>query len=162
MRFPKLLFVASLFTVPLGCGSEGDKDPNTSDPLANAEFVRCDMPADHVCREYQRGKSGDASAFVDLPTARSICKGGWPGGATTGGTFEEGSCNQKDTLGRCFTQTHTLPILNTLDYFYTGFGDTATREDPLEPLKTLCANVQASAAAQGVDVTSTFQIPPFE
>ncbi|MFZ5895364.1 MAG: hypothetical protein ACOY0T_30190 [Myxococcota bacterium] len=147
--------------IPVACGGSGDKDPNVGDPLANADVVRCDMPEDHVCREYQRGKQGNATAFVDLPAARSTCAGGWPGGSSAGGVFSEGLCSQDDTLGRCVTQTHTLPRLVTLDYYYTNFADTATRAEPIEFLKDVCAAVQKNAAAGGVEVTSIFQIPPF-
>jgi len=152
--------LASLF-VTVACGSSGDENPNKGDPLENAVVVRCDMPADHVCREYQRGQQGNATAFVDLPSARSTCAAGWPGGAVGPGTFSEAACSEEAALGRCYTQTHTLPRLTTIDYFYAGFGDTDTQEDPLAPLKTLCAAVQSNAAAAGVEVTSTFQISPF-
>jgi hypothetical protein len=154
-----LAAVTQLFSV--ACGGGGDEDPNKNDPLSNEEIVRCDMPEDHACREYQRGQQGNATAFVDLPAARSSCAGGWPGGSPAPGVFSADSCNSEGALGRCVTQTHTLPRLNTVDYFYPEFGDTATAEDPLEPLRKLCAAVQQDAAAHDVDVTSTFEIPPF-
>lgn len=140
------------------CGGGGDADPNVNDPLAAEDVVRCDMPADHACREYDRGHQGEATAFVDLPAARKSCIGGWPGGPPDAGVFSAGSCSQDDALGRCMTLSHTLAVLATIDYFYTGFGDgNATSAD----LAELCAGVQAQAAANGVEVTSTFQSPPF-
>lgn len=160
-RYSNVNFAILAASLAIACGGGGDADPNANDPLAKAEIVRCDMPEDHVCREYQRGRQGDAFAFIDLPAARSSCAGGWPGGSPAAGVFSADSCSSDDTLGRCVTQTHTLPRLNTLDYFYTGFGDTATADDPLQALRDLCAAVQKSAADQNIDVTSTFEIPPF-
>lgn len=151
-------FVIALACGASGCGSDGDADPNVNDPLAAEDVVRCDMPADHACREYDRGHQGEATAFVDLPAARRSCTGGWPGGPPDAGAFSAGSCSQDDALGRCVTQSHTLAVLVTLDYFYTGFGDgTATTED----LSAICASIQANAAANNVEVTSTFEAPPF-
>lgn len=154
---PCFLFAVTLAITAVGCGGDGDADPNVGDPLANEEVVRCDMPADHVCREYNRGHQGKATAFVDLPAARKACGDGWPGGALDGGTFSAGSCSQEDALGRCATQTHTLPMLTTFDYFYSGFGDgTAT----LEGLAGACANIEKNAP-EGSEVTSVFETPPF-
>jgi hypothetical protein len=158
-RSGRTLALAGLLAAA-GCGG-GDEDPNAGDALANATIVRCDMPEDHVCREYQRGQQGNATAFVDLPSARSTCAAGWPGGVVAPGKFSADPCAVEDALGRCYTQTHTLPRLTTIDYFYKSFGNTDTLEDPTVPLKTLCASVQSNAKAASVDVTSTFQIPPF-
>ncbi|HET9933326.1 MAG TPA: hypothetical protein VFQ35_21625 [Polyangiaceae bacterium] len=140
------------------CGSDGDANPNVDDPLANEDVVRCDMPADHACREYNRGQQGDATAFVDLPAARKSCVGGWPGGPPDAGVFGAGSCSKDDALGRCVTQSQTIAVLVTIDYFYTGFADGTATTDQLQQV---CANVQANAAAHGVQLTSVFQSPPF-
>jgi hypothetical protein len=145
----------------LGCSGGGDENPNLGDPLADAAIARCDMPLDHACREYQRGRQGDATAFVDLPSARKSCAAGWPGGADAPGVFSGDACSVETALGRCYTQTHTLPRLITLDYYYEGFADTDTRTEPLKLLESLCAAVESNAKAGGVDVTSTFQAGPF-
>lgn len=152
-----LAFGTALALIIAGCGSEGDRNPNVNDPLANEEVVRCDMPADHVCREYNRGHQGDATAFVDLSAARRDCANGWPGGALDAGVFSAGSCSQDDALGRCATETHTLAVLLMFDYFYTGFADGAAT---LESLKGICANIEKNAP-EGGEVTSVFKTPPF-
>jgi hypothetical protein len=134
---------------------------NSGDALADADIVRCDMPSDLACREYDRGVQGDATAFVSLSDARSSCSHGWPGLSGKAGTFEAGACGTNDVLARCRTTTSTTPALVTIDYFYTGFADTASKDDPVAPLRTLCAAVQSNAAQAGVNVTSVIELPPF-
>ncbi|MGC4088915.1 MAG: hypothetical protein QM756_13655 [Polyangiaceae bacterium] len=159
-RARTLCFLVPALLASVACSS-GDENPNENDPLRDSLIVRCDMPGDHVCREYNRGVAGEASAFVDLGEARAACTQGWPGDPAVAGTFGEGHCVPDDALGRCVTQTHTLPILATVDYYYPGFATTDTLEDPESLLKELCARVESNAAAAGQEVTSIYQSPPF-
>lgn len=129
----RLTLVLSSLAWLVSCGSDSSSQSN--DPLRNANVVSCSMPLDHACIEYQRVGSGNTSSFVVLEEARSICAQGWPGGDASPGSFGEGPCPTTDTLARC----RIFRSYVELDYYETGFGDTATRDDPLTPLGDLCS-----------------------
>jgi hypothetical protein len=116
------------------------------DPLAEAQVVRCEMSEDKVCIEYQRVKSGNTAAFVALDEAREICRAGWTGDSTKPGTFEQGPCPTDAALARCNISRRYLEF----NYYNEGFADTATLDDPLVPLTTLCKNS-----------LGTLEVPPF-
>jgi hypothetical protein len=111
-----------------------DAEKAPADPLQSAQVVHCELAEDKACIEYQRVRSGNTEAFVALDEARVVCAAGWNGDGTKPGTFAEGACSTDAALARCRVPRGYLE----LDYFYEGFADTATREDPLVPLTTLC------------------------
>jgi hypothetical protein len=115
----------------IACGADKKQQ---DDPLANAEVVRCDMSDDQACVEYQRVRSGNVEAFVALDEARVLCAGGWNGDSTKPGTFGEGACPTDGALARCSAPRGYLQ----LTYYYEGFADTETLEDPLAPLTKAC------------------------
>lgn len=125
-----LALIAALALLP-GCD---DADDEPSDPLSNADVVRCEMAEDMACIEYQRVRSGKTEAFVVLSEARAVCAAGWLRDGKRPGTFAEGACSTDAALARCSVSRDYLE----LDYFYEGFADTETRDDPLVPLTTLC------------------------
>lgn len=145
-RFPFRAAAAALLltlVIPLGCDDSGS-DP---DPFANAEIVHCDMPEDMACIEYQRVRSGSIDAFVAVDEARVICAAGWSGDSTKPGTFGEGPCATDAALARCRDSRGYIE----LDYYYEGFADTETADDPLVPLTALCKQS-----------TGAIEVPPFE
>lgn len=126
-----------------GCDKDDD---SSSDPLANAQVVHCDLSEDKACLEYQRVRTGNTVAFVALDEARALCAAGWAGDGERPGTFAEGECATDAALARCSISREYME----LDYYYEGFADTATLEDPLTPLTTLCKNS-----------SGTLEVPPF-
>jgi len=112
----------------------GDDNKQQDDPLANASAVHCDMSDDQACVEYQRVQSGNVEAFVALNEARVLCAGGWNGDSTKPGTFGEGACSADGALARCSIPRGYLQ----LTYYYEGFADTETLEEPLAPLTKAC------------------------
>lgn len=119
----------SLFSLACGDDSKGQDDP-----LAKADAVYCDMSEDQACVEYQRVRSGNVEAFVALDEARVVCAGGWNGDSTKPGTFGEGACPTDAALARCSISRGYLQ----LTYYYEGFADTETLDDPLTPLISAC------------------------
>ena len=126
-----------------GCDDAEEAPP---DPLAGAQVVHCELAEDQACIEYQRVRVGNTEAFIALDDARAICTAGWSGDGTKPGTFAEGACSTDAALARCRVTRNYLE----LDYFYEGFADTETREDPLLPLTTLCGKS-----------SGTLEEPPF-
>ncbi|HWA71637.1 MAG TPA: hypothetical protein VG937_04875 [Polyangiaceae bacterium] len=124
--------IALLASICLSACGDGKKQQD--DPLANAAVVRCDMSDDQACIEYQRVQNGNVEAFVALDEARLLCAGGWNGDSTKPGTFGEGACPTDGALARCSLPRGYLQ----LNYYYEGFADTETLEDPLAPLTKAC------------------------
>ena len=129
LRFAKSALLLP-FLLLLGCD---DSDP-AKDALAAADVVHCNMPKDQACLEYQRVRSNGADAFVALDEARAVCAAGWAGDGTKSGTFAEGACATDAALARCRIPRSHLE----LHYYYEGFADSETLEDPIPPLATLC------------------------
>ena len=92
-----LALIAALALLP-GCD---DADDEPSDPLSNADVVRCEMAEDMACIEYQRVRSGKTEAFVVLSEARAVCAAGWLRDGKRPGTFAEGACSTEAALARC-------------------------------------------------------------
>jgi hypothetical protein len=131
---PALRAATALLAVFLFLPGCDDAEEAPPDPLANAQVVRCELSEDKACIEYQRVRTGNTEAFVALDEARAVCAAGWSGDSQKPGTFAEGACPTEAALARCSVSR----IYLELDYFYEGFADTATLDDPLVPLATLC------------------------
>jgi hypothetical protein len=136
-----LALFASLL-LSLGC----DDSESPSDPLDGADVVHCEMAEDNACIEYQRVQSGGVDAFVALDEARAVCAAGWSGDSSKPGRFAEGACASEEALARCSISRGYLE----LDYYYPGFADSETLEDPIPPLVMLCQQSQG-----------TLKTPPF-
>ncbi len=122
-----------------------DGDEVEDDPLKNEEVVRCLLVQDQACSEFQAQVVQGFRYTVDFAGARANCSAGWANSGRAG-TFAAGSCPTELALGRC----RRAPSFLELDYYYEGFGETATEPDPLGRL------AQACQVAGG-----TFELPPF-
>lgn len=137
---PPLLPLFTALLLPLGCDDDSDAP---EDPLAGEDIVRCELPDDGACIEYQRALSGPVKAFVVLQEARKVCAGGWSGDGTRPGTFGAGSCATEGALARCSISRDYLEV----HYYYPGFADSETLDDPLPPLISLCTQSRGTLKA---------------
>jgi hypothetical protein len=130
-----LIFVLSLAA---GCSSSGGASV-TPDPLDGESVVRCNMMDEQACREYRIVQQDGAHWAPDLSEARELCS---EGRSQTGvaGTFEAGACPTDAALARCSQNFGYIAI----DYYYDGFADTETLDDPLAPIATACSNAQGT------------------